>query len=225
MKTVFRAGLVVASLALAFSAQARDVAVEANIGTTGLGLHLVSPITAQVNGRIGINAFDYNYTANTSNVAYDLRLKLQTIDLLADWYPVGNGFHVTGGLVINGNKMDASAKPTSTGTYTFNGTTYSTADAGMVKSKIDFKKAAPYIGIGFGNAMTNANGGWGIVSDVGVMFQGTANTSLTSSGCTVSVATCARLSSDLAAENTNLQDKLSNLRAYPVARIGVSYRF
>lgn len=214
-------GLIVGLLGASY-AQAQ-VGVSGDLGTTGLGVHLSVPVQPNLNARFGLNYLNYSYDTNTSNVNYDFKLKLQTFDALLDYFPMDGGFRVSTGLVYNGNKIDAKAKRNSNGTYTLNGTTYSAATAGNINGNIDFRKIAPYLGIGWGNAVKDS--GWGFSTDLGVLFQGSPNTSLTNSGCTAPAAVCAQLASDLAAENRSLSDKVHSFRAYPVLRVGVNYRF
>jgi hypothetical protein len=218
-------GFIAVGLAAGFFAAGvaqAEVAVTGSLGTTGLGVHLSVPVQPNVNARFGVNAMNYSYSGNTSNVDYDFKLKLQTFDALLDWFPAGGGFRVSGGAVYNGNKVNATAKSNSTGTYTFNGRTYRATDAGTVNGRIDFRKMAPYLGIGWGNALAKDKG-WGFSADLGVLFQGSPRTSLTSSGCTL--PDCSRLQSDIAAENQKLKDEVDSFNAYPVIRIGVSYKF
>ncbi len=204
--------------------QAKDIGATAEIGTTGVGAHIVVPVKDQFNARFGFNAMDYNDSADTNSVHYDVSMRLQTFDALLDYYPAAGSFRVTGGLVYNNNKLDVTARPAVAGTYTFNGVTYSSATAGDVKGDIDFNKVAPYLGIGWGNAVAKDKG-WGFTADVGVLFQGSPNTTLTNSGCTASAAVCSSLASDLAAENASLKDKVNDFKYFPVLRVGVSYRF
>ncbi|MEN3297792.1 MAG: hypothetical protein V7642_7045 [Burkholderiales bacterium] len=199
-----------------------EVAVTGDLGTTGLGVHLSVPVQPNVNARFGVNAMNYSYSGNTNDVDYDFKLKLQTFDALLDWFPAGGGFRVSGGVVYNGNKVDATARSNSTGSYTFNGRTYTAADAGTVNGRIDFRKMAPYLGIGWGNALAKDKG-WGFSADLGVLFQGSPRTSMTSSGC--SLPDCSQLQADIAAENQKLKDEVNSFNAYPVVRIGVSYKF
>lgn len=222
-KSKFALALLVGFFAVG-AAQAANVGISADVGTLGAGLHLTVPVAKQLNARIGFNAMDYNYSSETSDVDYDLKLKLQTFDALLDWYPTGSAFRVTGGLVYNGNSINATARPSGEGTYTLNGNTYTTADAGSIKGKIDFRSVAPYVGIGWGNAIGHSKG-WGFTSDLGVMVQGSPRTSLSSVGCAGSAAACDALASDVRAENIQLADKADNFSVYPVVRIGVSYKF
>ena len=223
MKTKFVIAGFIAGLSFTGPALAQ-VAVTGDVGTTGLGLHLSVPLQANLNARIGFNYLNYSYSENTSDVNYDFKLKLKTLDALLDWFPMDGAFRVSGGIVYNGNKIDAIGKSSSNGTYTLNGNTYTAASVGTINGNIDFRKAAPYIGIGWGNAAARDKG-WGLSSDIGVLFQGSPNTSLTNSGCTLPASQCSTLKTDVAAENVKLRDKGNSFKAYPVLRAGVSYKF
>lgn len=211
----------IGALSIASSARA-GTGVTVDIGTTGLGAHVIVPIQPKLNVRFGANFAKYSTTRNTDDVDYDLKLALKSFDALLDYFPADGGFRVSGGAVYNGNKFDSSAKP-SGGTYTLNNNTYPAASAGMIDGAIDFRKAAPYLGIGWGNAA--AAPGWGFVADLGVLFQGSPNSTLGNRGCTASTAICARLATDLAVENVKLKDEMKNFKFYPVLRVGVSYGF
>jgi hypothetical protein len=204
------------------AANAADVAVSATAGTTGFGLHASFPIQPKLNARVGFNYLNYDSTGNTTDADYNYKLKLRTFDVLADYFPMDNGFRMTGGLVYNGNKVDVDMKAKSGAQYVVNGTTYTAAQAGSINGSVDFKKIAPYLGIGWGNAV--ANKGWGFTADLGVMFQGNPETNLTSSGCQAPV-NCAKLASDIAVEKNKLNDDVNSYKTYPVIRVGASYRF
>lgn len=194
--------------------QANDIGATAEIGSTGVGVHIVVPVKNQLNARFGFNVLNHNYSTDTKSAHYDVSLRPRAFDALLDYYPAAGSFRVTGGLVYNkNNKYDVTGTPVVATKYTFVGT-------------LDFNKVAPYVGIGWGNAVAKDKGkGWGFTADAGVLFQGTPETSLTSPGCTASAAACARLASGVAAENAALQDKVNNFKYFPVLRVGVSYRF
>jgi opacity protein-like surface antigen len=223
MKIKVFVSMVAAGLLAANSVNAAEVGASIELGSTGIGVHLSTPIAANLNARFGLNYAPYSYTGNTSDVDYDFKLKLATVDALLDYHPMNGAFRVSGGVTYNGNSIDAHAKPNSNGTYTINGRTYSADAAGHINGKIDFRKAAPYLGIGWGNSVKNA--GWGFAADLGVTFQGSPNTELTTSGCTAPALACAQLSRDVAAENAKLKDEVRDFKLYPVVRVGVSYRF
>jgi hypothetical protein len=217
--------LAAAAATLASAAHAGDYGVSASVGTTGLSLHLSRALTPALNIRIGPSFLNYSTDTSTTNVNYDLKLKLRTFDALVDWFPsTGGQFRITAGLVYNGNRFDAVGRPNATGTFTLNGDVFTAAEVGTLNGRIDFRKIAPYIGIGWGNAVAETRG-WGITADLGVMFQGAPRSNLASTGCTGSVALCTQLAADVAAENQSLKDKLRDYRYYPVARVGARYAF
>lgn len=215
-------GALFGALSIAASAQA-GTGVALDIGTSGVGAHVSVSIQANLNLRFGANYAKYSTTRNTDDANYDLDLKLKTVDALIDYFPGDSGFRVSGGAVYNGNRFDTQAKPTSSAVYTLNGNTYPASTAGVIDGSIDFRKAAPYLGIGWGNAA--AGPGWGFVADLGVLFQGSPNSTLGNRNCTASSAICARLASDLVVENVKLKDEMKDFKFYPVLRAGVSYSF
>jgi len=209
---------------LSTAAAYAQVGVTGSLGTTGIGAHVSVPLMPQLNARFGINALRYNYEGSTSDLDYDFKLKLRTFDALLDYFPQGTGFRLTGGIVFNGNKIDAVGRPTPGGTYTLNGRTYPAALAGTLDGRIDFRNVAPYLGIGWDNAGAREKG-WSFSSDLGVMLQGSPRTSLTNIGCTAPAPVCAQLAADVAAENLRLNDEADDFKAYPVLRFGARYRF
>lgn len=222
MKIKFALSILFAGLAGVHGAQA-ETAVSADLGTTGLGLHVSLPIQPNLNARLGANYLTHSYSGHTSDVNYDFDMKLQTFDALLDYFPGESSFRLSAGLVYNGNQIDAKGKSSSGATYKLGANTYTASDIGTVKGNIDFRKLAPYLGLGWGNPVKTA--GWGFTSDLGVLFQGAPSTSLVNTECNLSAAQCTQLATDVAAENVKLNDKVHNFRFYPVLRVGASYRF
>lgn len=201
---------------------AHAVGISAEAGTTGIGGHLVIPITDnKLNARLGANMFSYDYDGHTSDVNYRFKLKLQTYDALLDYYPFGGAFRLTLGGVLNKTSMRTNA---TTNKITINGRDYQTEDVGRLQGRIDFKKYVPYVGLGWGNAAATSKG-WGLTSDIGLILQGAPQSELHSDGCKVSASSCAQFQQDLNQENEKLKDTTKNFKYYPVIRVGVTYRF
>jgi hypothetical protein len=214
-----------AAALLAASAANAQVGATADVGTTGVGFHVVVPMETYLNGRFGVNYFRHNFTKTSNLVDYDLKGKLQTFDILFDWYLTeGSSFHLTGGVLYNGNKFDAKARPNGAGAFTLNGHTYSTADVGLLTGSIDYRKAAPYVGIGWGNALAPSSR-WTSNVDLGVFYQGNPNVHLASTSCPASRTDCVALINDIAAEQLHLRDDVDSFKVYPVVRASIGYRF
>jgi hypothetical protein len=214
-----------ASALLAASAAQAQVGVTADLGTTGAGFHVVVPMETNLNGRFGANYFKHDFNKTSNMVDYDVKAKLQTYDVLFDWYlREDSPFHLTGGLVYNGNRAKVNGKPSQLGKFTLNGHTYSTADVGILTGNIDYRKAAPYLGIGWGNAL-KSNSRLSFNADLGVFYQGNPNVKLAGWGCTASKTVCNAVAADIAAESLNLKDDIDSLKLYPVLRASLNYRF
>jgi hypothetical protein len=216
----FAVGLLVSAAAQA------QVGITADLGTTGVGAHIVVPMETYLNGRFGLNYFKHEFNHSSGAIDYKLDGKLQTFDALVDWYPREAGsFRLTGGVIYNGTNFDAKANADKLGKFSINGVQYSATDVGVLKGRVDFRKAAPYLGIGWGNALAPSHGGWNFNADLGAFYQGKANVNLASVGCTTSQLVCKKLAEDVAAERLRLADEASSYKFYPVLRAGVSYRF
>ena len=217
------AGLVASIAAIAGAAQASTgVTVEA--GSAGVGAHLSVALQERLNARVGLNYFNHNFTGDTTDAEYDFDMKLQTFDFLLDWFPTASQWRISAGAVVNGNEIKAVAKPAANGSYQFQGNTYDGKRAGRIDGDVAFNKVAPYLGIGWGNAVA-MNKGWGFSSDLGVLFQGTPETTLVNTGCTAAAPMCAGLAASVAKESSKLNDEVKDFRLYPIIRLGVSYKF
>jgi hypothetical protein len=219
------AALVLAAGLLSVAAAQADVGVTADLGTTGAGVHLVVPMETYLNGRFGINYLKHDFNKTSGTINYDVKGKLQTFDALFDWYlREGSTFHLTGGVVYNGSKFDAKANPNALGKFTIHGMEYNAADVGLLTGRIDFRKASPYLGFGWGNALAPAKQ-WNVNADIGAFYQGAPNVKLVSIGCTTSNLVCNTVATDVAAERARLAADASTFKFYPVLRASVSYRF
>ncbi|MBU1195344.1 MAG: hypothetical protein KKE62_05290 [Proteobacteria bacterium] len=189
-------------------------------GTLGAGIEGTMGITDTVNARLGFNYFSMDHDLTESNVEYEFELDLMSIALLLDWHPLDNGFRFTAGALYNGNEFDATGKPTA-GSYSIHNTTYTAAEVGTLSGSIDFDDFAPYVGIGYGNAV-GKNKRWCFAFDLGLMYQGSPDVRFSANGTSSGIAA---FQSDLEAERRQLEDELDDFSFYPVISFGVSYKF
>lgn len=202
------------------SALAADVAVTGKIGTLGLGGGITKNIVPQINGRLSINWFSYNYSTTASDVAYNFKLKLLTVGALADWHPGESGFRVTGGIYFNNNRISGTARLATGGPFTIGDNTYTAAELGVLTAGIDFNTLSPYIGIGWGNPVRQ-DSRWTFAFDLGLLYQGSPKVNLTATN----PGALAALDTDLATEEDNVSQALRSFKYYPVISLGISYNF
>ncbi|RZU45344.1 hypothetical protein EV700_2163 [Fluviicoccus keumensis] len=216
---------------LAANAQAFDVGVGVKGGTLGLGAEATFKVSERFNVRASVNHFSRSDTFDESGVSYDGDATLSTYGLTADWHPFKGSFRISAGVMNNGNefKMVASCKQS----CDVDGNQYQSnaLDPGKINAMVDFKSMAPYAGIGWGNAMSG--GKWYFGADIGVLFQGTPQASLTATGKfdktsgipgTVS-ASDPTFQAQLKKEEASLQDDMNNFDMYPVINFNLGYRF
>jgi hypothetical protein len=218
--TEFMRGILTAALFLGMTGVASAGAgLGIKVGSLGIGAELTKSLTKKVNVRVGGNLFNYSYSGTEDDIEYDFELKLKNFQGLIDLHPSGGAFRLSGGLVSNSNVLDA--KGLATGNYDIGNGTYTSSEVGTLTAKVDFKRAVPYAGIGFGNAGSEGKG-VGFIFDLGVVFQGAPNAALTANG---SASGRAQFQSDLRLEEANLQEDLKVFKYYPVIAIGISFKF
>ena len=199
-----------------------DTSLGLRVGTLGGGIELAHAFTEKMGFRVSANGLNYNASETQESVDYDARLELRSGQLLFDWFPFSNNFRLSAGGMYNGNKFTLNGKPTA-GTYTINGTPYLASDIGSVDGKVDFRKAAPYVGLGYGRPIGK---GLSLSADLGVLFQGSPRTTLTATcSPTALPGTCSRLQISVAAEQAQLNDDMHKYQYYPVLSIGLAYVF
>ena len=199
------------------------VGVTAKLGTLGYGGELTVGMAQQFNVRVGFNVFDYDFDENFFDDDDDddvdeiqVALDLQTIALLLDWHPAGDGLRFTAGAVLNDNEVGLSADANDIvdigdGEYRI----------GTLAGEVTVNDISPYIGVGYGNA---AGGGhWHFAIDVGLLYQGSPDVTLDASA--LDPALQPLLEEDVAREIEDVEDDIDSFSFYPVVAIGLSYRF
>jgi hypothetical protein len=221
MKLSKACAIVALTIGAAGAAHAAGVGLRA--GTTGLGADIGFGLLPTLSARVGYSGLSYNRTVDVTDIKYDGKLKLSNLNLLLDFSPLPGPFRVTGGFIVNDNKVDLNGQ-SSNGTYTINGVTYPASAVGNLGGTVTAgNRAAPYLGIGYGNV---AGLGINFYFDLGVMFQGTPNASLSATcGSALSTAQCSQLQANVVAEQNRLQNNISGFKYYPVANIGVTIGF
>ena len=204
---------------------ANDVSngVALKLGTLGVGVDYEHFFTDKFALRGNINYFKYTKDKTIKDVPFHGKLTLFTAGILADYHPWASSFRVSGGVYYNGNKFSVTGKQTRN--IKLGNTNY---DAGSItlSGKIDFKKVAPYLGIGWSSTEVN---GWHFTADIGVMYHGKPkvklNGKLKSNYSGNNVYTQAQLDADVKAKENEIYNKIKKYKFYPVISIGIEKKF
>lgn len=196
------------------------IGLAAKIGTTGPGLEATIGIMDGLNLRAGGYYFRLRHGGAVHDVEYDFDVKLASIPLLVDWHPFVNEFRITGGVVYNRNMSDLDGTPDRDTKIGDN--TYTPEQIGELSGSVRFNNWAPYIGLGYGNAVLDADKTWGFVFDIGIMWQGSPSVGLSASG---TMKDNPLFQQNLAMQKNDIQDNADVFRIYPVLSFGISYQF
>jgi hypothetical protein len=188
------------------------------VSTLGGGVEAEKTFTDSTGGRVGVNYFTGDYSATIDNIDYDMELNLMTVSAILNWHPFKGGFRISGGAMYNDNHIDITAEPSIS--YKIGDTTYTASDVGTLEGKVKFNEIVPYIGIGWDTSFGKRNR-FGLLVDLGVIYQGSPDVELTATGLASSQA----FENDIQAEEDKLQEDLDEYEYYPVIGVGLSYRF
>ena len=202
---------------------ARGQAVAVKGGTYGLGVEFEYGLSSRFGARLQLDGGTITHSLNKTSVDYDGRFRFENALALADWHPFASSWRMSAGLVYNDNRIDLTAKPTN-GSFTINGNTYPVASVGSIRGTLDFNRAAPYLGTGWGIS-PRGRGFFGSL-DLGVIWQ-PQHVSLTGvcGAPTQGTAACSQLQTDVSAEQAKLQDQTRALRWWPLLQLGFGWRF
>lgn len=203
------------------TAEEKNLAVAGRIGTLGLGIEMFGNFHPKINARLGINKYTWDYDTEESDVEYDVELNLDSYEVLVDFYPFGDTFHLTGGFLNNKNELNLDANIKEGETVEIGDREYTRAQAGTLKGKVDFDSFAPYIGLGWGNPLLG--GRVHVIFDIGIVMQNEPSVSLSSTNGLLSQNQTFK--NELLKEENELEDDLSDFKYYLVLSLGVTVNF
>jgi hypothetical protein len=182
-----RAMFAAAALALCGTAAATDettIGISLEGSTLGAGLSVGMPLGDSFNVRGVYHGYTYDTEfEDDSGGTYDGELDLKSTGLFADWHPFKGAFRVTVGFLSNGNQINLSGTDDGTGLYEVGDCTYQSnpGDPLTLDGTTEFNSSAPYVGIGWGGNL-NAEPGFFMTFDLGVMMSGAPETALAADG-------------------------------------------
>lgn len=216
MKRLLTLGLLLVIFTVTTKVSAQDYGVALKVSTLGFGIEGMRSFGPDFNVRAGAAFFSISQDGGggTEDYVYTADANLTSVSLLADYFPFGQTFRLTGGMMLNLNKFAISLVPTDS--YTIGGDVYTPELLGTLNADINFSKIAPYIGIGFGNPM-GGDSGLKFTFDIGTFYQGAPGVDLSAEGLISPSA-----SPEQAAV---LENNLDWFKWYPVLSLGLSYKF
>ncbi len=165
--------------------------------------------------------FNFNDGTNATDIKRTGNYKRPTVQAFINWHPFGNAFHLTSGAFLGSNRMVVSKKSSKSSSFAVGGSTYATGQIDSLSGDVEFSRTAePYLG--FGWSKESRDGKIGYFADFGILFTTPAKTSLQATG---QVADNPGFQSNLRTEEKLLGHTLKPLHNYPIAQIGLVFKF
>lgn len=218
MKAIIGATLLALTLFSAVAARAdNDFGIGLKAGTLGVGIEASWHALPYLDFRLGGNTFEFDDNGIQGGIPYDATFTLESFYATGNLHFPVSPMRVTVGLYGNGNELlmiNNDGADLNIGGITFPG-----AGIGTLTSVTSFGSSSPYFGIGFDFTLA---GKLGLNLDVGLLWQGEPEVGLEADG---SLAQDPLFRAALEAERRQLEDEVSDFKAWPVLSIGVVYKF
>ena len=211
-----KARIAVVLLLAAVPLGAQSFSITPSAGTLGYGGSVgarFGPVGVRVMGNTGSTTREFQ----KQSIRYDATLKLNNVGAILDLYALG-GFHVSGGMFSNNNRVDLQSVKDQT--ITVNGVQYPAAVIGYVTGQVHVKKNSPYAGIGWGHS----GRGIGLTFDVGALFHGAPKLSVEPHPTNPALVP-ASFYTNLETERAKTENDIRNYKYHPVVTIGLSFGF
>jgi hypothetical protein len=218
-----KAALAVSAL-LASGGAAADFGVGLKAGTLGLGVEgRWDPAVPWFDVRVGLNSYEYDTSGDQAGIDYDGTLVLDNYYLTGNFKFPLSPFRFTLGAFSNGNELQLLSQDTNGGTYVIGGIPFDAANVGSLRSTTSFGSTAPYAGFGFDFELF---GKAGLNLDFGVLWQDEPTVTLEATNWqNLSPIEQAILGPALDNERDQLEDEMSDFKAWPVLSLTFVYNF
>ena len=223
MKSTISKAALAAFALLACGTAGADFGVGVKAGTLGIGVEGRWSALPWFDVRVGGHAFDYDDNGSQAGINYDAIFALDNYFLTGNLRFPLSPFRVTAGAFSNGNEFQMASQDTQGADINIGGVDFSADDVGTLQSVTSFDSTAPYLGVGYDFEIF---GKVGLNLDFGVLWQGEPGVTLESTGlASAPAAVQAALLPALEAERLELEDEMSDFKAWPVVSLAFVYNF
>lgn len=223
MNTSYLKSALIAAALLGSSVASADFGAGIKAGTLGIGIEGRWSPLPWLDVRVGTNKYDFDASGSQSGIDYDATLALDTYYLTGNLRFPLSPFRVTAGAFSNGNELQMTSKDTGGADIIIGGTRFSSADVGALQSITSFGSTSPYVGVGYDFEVF---GKFGLNLDFGVLWQGEPSVSLIATEFdSAPQAIQDALGPALDAERLELENEISDYKAWPVVSLSFIYNF
>jgi hypothetical protein len=197
-----------------------QVGLGVRASTLGIGAEASYRISRNFGVRLGGNYLQFSRDATIEDIDYHLTPHFENVTAILDLHPFGSSFHLSGGVLLNYNEGRMVARLNHD--IEIGGDTYTPQEVGSLTGTVGFKKAAPYLGIGFAGRSRVA-----VLVDLGVGFTGTPRLDLVGT-TNLTGAAKDQFDANVEQERQEAQAEINDhkiLRYHPVVSLGLKISF
>lgn len=197
-----------------------QVGLAARASTLGIGAELSFRAGGNIGIRLGGNYLQFSRDAIIDDIDYHVTPHFENGTVILDLHPFRSAFHLSGGVLLNYNEGELIAKLTHD--IQIGGQAYTPQQVGSLTGSVTFKRAAPYLGIGFAGRSRIA-----LLFDLGVGFTGKPQIDLVGE---TSLTGAEKAQFDAAVEQERAEvdaevSKRKYLKYHPVVSVGIKFGF
>lgn len=215
-----------------FSTLVKPAAVSAEVGTLGYGANIAWAVNDTVELQAGwaggdiAEAINDNFDANGVN--YQVETDFSNPYLGVQMRPAANWFTVGAGIIVPDNDITVRSNPQGSGDeafYRIGGENVPVNRLGTLEGTVEHRnKLAPYLTVGF---RPNLHNNWGVFGELGAAYLG--KTDATIKAVNVAGRDSGYLDDDVRQEYADQAERdiegKDYARWFPIAKVGVTYRF
>ncbi len=216
-----------------FSTLVKPAAVSAEVGTLGYGANIAWAVNDTVELQAGwaggdiAEAVNDNFDANGVN--YQVETDFSNPYLGVQMRPAANWFTVGAGIIVPDNDIQVRSNPVDSNNgaiYRIGGEDVSVDRLGTLEGTVEHRnKLAPYLTVGF---RPNLHNNWGVFGEVGAAYLGKTNATINAVNGTNDPADPTwnddRRKAYAEQAERDIEGK-DYARWFPIAKVGVTYRF
>jgi hypothetical protein len=211
------AALCAANPALGQDSRASQNAFGLKVGALGLGLEYSRSFGDRLAVRGALYGAEIGFDGDEGGIEYESDLIWDSFSVGIDFHPGRGPFRLSGGLLKNDNRIEASSTPVAS--EDIGNSSYSAAQIGTLNGLVTFDDSATFGGVGWD---WSRDGGFGMSLDLGVVSQGSPVATLSATGAAASNPTFLQ---DLQREELQIEEDLEDLDLVPYLSLGFVFRF
>jgi hypothetical protein len=209
------------------------VAIEAQATSLGVGGTMALPLSRSLNVRGGANLVDIGYDFAVDGVSYAFDLHLRTAQGSLDWFPFHGSFHISPGVLIYKCKLGGMASVPAGKSFRLGGNSLVSSPTDPIHgsaSLVFSRTVMPSLIFGWGNIIPRSGRRWSFPFEIGAAYMGHNQVKLNLQGTACSQGTCLSTGSgsiqqDIGIEQSDLNESIKRLQAYPIISTGFGFRF